>query len=92
MPPIDESETERLNAEILYWMAETDKRKEQLGEYLLDEPCDPDDCLWERLAAGEVESARARIASDPCAAMGIIMTLVREKQACLVSEYTQVGR
>ena len=47
-------ELERLNAEILYWKSETDKRKLQLGEHLLDEPCDPDDTLWLRLAAGEV--------------------------------------
>ena len=85
-----QSERERLNAEILYWMNETDKRKVQLGEYLLDSPCDPDDSLWERLAAREVASARERIAADPLAAMGIIMELVRDKQECLVSVYVWV--
>jgi hypothetical protein len=85
-----EREQERLNAEILYWMNETDKRKVQLGEYLLDAPCDPDDSLWERLAAREVAMARERIAADPCAAMGIIMELVRDKQECLVSLYMWV--
>ena len=80
-----QAERERLNAEILYWMTETDKRKVQLGEYLLDAPCDPDDSLWEQLAAREVASARERIAADPLAAMGIIMELVRDKQECLVS-------
>lgn len=37
----------RLNAEILFWKSETDKRKVQLGEYtLLDDPSDPNDVLW----------------------------------------------
>jgi hypothetical protein len=76
---------ERLHAEILYWKAETDKRKVQLGEYLLDDPCDPDDSLWERLAAREVAEARLRVSNNPAAAMEIIMELVRDKQECLVS-------
>ena len=78
-------EIERLNAEILYWKAETDKRKVQLGEYMLDDPCDPDDSLWERLVAREVSLARERIAADPDAAMCVIIELVRDKQECLVS-------
>ena len=55
-------ELERLNSEILYWKSETDKRKQQLGEYLLDDPCDPgDDSLWQQLVAREVEEAREKM-------------------------------
>jgi hypothetical protein len=79
------TDIERLHAEILYWKSEVDKRKVQLGEYILDDPCDPDDSLWERLVAREVELARERIAADPAAAMGIIIELVRDKQEYLVS-------
>jgi hypothetical protein len=76
---------EQLNAEILYWKSETDKRKVQLGEYLLDDPCDVDDSLWQTLAAEEVAEARQRVVGDPEAAMALIMELVRDKHACMVS-------
>ena len=75
---------EQLNAEILYWKSETDKRKVQLGEYLLDDPCDVDDSLWQTLAAEEVAEARQRVEGDPEAAMALIMELVRDKHACMV--------
>jgi hypothetical protein len=76
---------EQLNAEILYWKRETDKRKVQLGEYLLDEPCEPDNSLWERYVAHEVEEAREKLANDPGLAMALIMALVRDKHECMVS-------
>jgi hypothetical protein len=79
------STVESLNAEILYWKSETDKRKVQLGEYLLDDPCDADDSLWQTLAAREVAAARERVIGDPEAAMALIMELVRDKHACMVS-------
>ena len=78
-------ELERLNAEILFWKNETDRRKVQLGEYLLDDPCDPDDdSLWQRHAAREVEAARERLAREPECALALVMELVREKHACQV--------
>jgi hypothetical protein len=76
----------RLNAEILFWKSETDKRKVQLGEYtLLDDPSDPNDDLWEKLAACEVAQARERIAAGEVDAVALITELIRDKQACLVS-------
>ena len=85
-------ELERLNSEILYWKSETDKRKQQLGEYLLDDPCDPgDDSLWQQLVAREVEEAREKMGGgsggvDPqvVVAMALITELVRDKQEALV--------
>ena len=85
-------EMERLNSEILYWKSETDKRKQQLGEYLLDDPCDPgDDSLWQQLVAREVEEAREKMGGgssggvDPeVVAMALITELVRDKQEALV--------
>ena len=75
-------EIERLNAEILFWKSETDKRKVQLGEYLLDDPCDPgDDSLWQKHAACEVEAARERLTREPGCALALVMALVRDKQA-----------
>ena len=77
-------EMERLNAEILYWKSETDKRKIQLGEHhLLDD--DADDGLWRRLAAREVAEARERVAKNPEIAMALITELVRDKRECMVS-------
>jgi hypothetical protein len=79
-------ELEKLNAEVLYWKSETDKRKLQLGEHLLDDPCDPnDDSLWQRLAAREVEAARERVSRTPETAMTLIIELIRDKQEALVS-------
>ena len=76
---------DRLNAEILYWKSETDKRKVQLGEYaLLDDPCDPTDVLWEHLAAREVNHVRERIAAGE-QAIDLVVELVRDKHECLVS-------
>ena len=77
-------ELRRLNAEILYWKSETDKRKLQLGEHLLDDPCDPDDTLWERLAAREVAEKCAVVAKAPGMTAAIIMELVRDKQESLM--------
>ena len=77
----------RLNAEILYWKSETDKRKVQLGEYqLLDDPSDPDDeSLWEKLVVVRyVDQARERIAAGEDA-IDLITELIRDKQECLVS-------
>ncbi len=74
-----------LNAEILYWKSETDKRKVQLGEYaLLDDPCDPNDVLWEHLAVREVNHVRERIAAGE-QAIDLLVELVRDKHECLVS-------
>ena len=78
-------ELEKLNSEILYWKSETDKRKIQLGEHLLDDPCDPDDRLWEQLAVREVDEARWRIARNPEVTMAIVTALVRDKQEAMVS-------
>lgn len=78
-------ELERLNAEILYWKSETDRRKLQLGEHILDDPCNPgDDSLWLRLAAREVAEAKEKTAQDPALAMTLITELVRDKQEALV--------
>ena len=77
---------DRLNAEVLYWKSETDKRKVQLGEYqLLDDPSDPnDESLWEKLlVARYVDQARERIAAGEDA-IDLITELIRDKQECLV--------
>lgn len=78
-------ELERLNAEILYWKSETDKRKLQLGEHLLDDPSDPcDDSLWRGLVSRELEEMRAKVEQHPECTMTLIAELIRDKQECMV--------
>ncbi len=80
-----DAELARLNAEVLFWKAETDKRKELLGEHFLDDPCDPTgDSLWQKHAAREVEAARERLSKEPGCAVALVMTLVRDKHALQV--------
>ena len=78
------STVESLNAEILYWMSETDKRKVQLGEYLLDDPCEPEYSLWQRHADSEVAEMRKTVSDEN--AMAIIIELIRDKHALKVRQ------